>query len=156
MKIVEAIAYLNNEEIQIKDKFKVLTGYDSDTKTKDKSLLYWVNRKFSDMLVKLEQSKVAEKANSSSSLWGSFSTYASAAISAATGDTLGNQLYTLYQTATNKNGDQAIDAQIDAQEEYIKIVVNYLEENKKAPCLLNYEFTDSEEFTAQSKKTAVI
>lgn len=129
MKITNAIAYLRDTSKPAATRFKVLTGYDTQSGVKDKGLDFWFNNLVESMVI-----ETIEKANASASV-GSFFT---ASFSFVTGNTMLNQLKTAFKSACTTTGDE----QVKAQESYITMVADYLDKHKTEQGLVDFIFAD--------------
>lgn len=139
MKISAAIEYLNDESIDIKDRFKTVSGFDSDKNERDsdpeRKARYWL-KALKETLTNIEEAKATSSVVS----------FFTSAVSFVTGDNLKDKLADAYT-----KGSARSDERINGQKEYINIVVSYLNDNKKEPSLLNFELTDPDELLNNSQ-----
>jgi hypothetical protein len=135
MLIDAAIEYLKDKWIPACDRFKVLTGFDTQAKEKVHASGYWFNELYQSDIIQL-----IEIEYSTSSFGGFFASIG--ATFAGTG--LQAQLKAAYKKGITPSDNQAED-----QEEYIKIIADYLEENKKFASLADFKFEDPEQLVSQ-------
>lgn len=127
MKVAEAIAYLQNKTIPTKDRFKVVSGYDTEAQAKhptDRS--NWASALGDANLL---SSLVVHEATSS--FGGFFSTLGNM----ATGKDLQTTLKTAYKKAIGSKSDAD-------QEAYIQLVIDLMVKHQTTDELSKFEFAD--------------
>lgn len=145
MLIKDAITYLTDTKRTVNDRFKVLTGFDTLRGCKDRSsessTNYWVNALNSSNVIKRIETT---KARSS---WGGL-------FSATAGAFLGSDLQGQLKAAYKK-GSEASEEQLEGQQEYIKIVADYLTEHQANENLISFHFYDPEKLAATVVESAL-
>lgn len=128
MLLKNVIAYLEDKSIKANDRFKVVTGFDTQADCKDHDDKYWFNALYqSNIMTTIE---TAEATSSVSSFFSSMT-------AVVTGNTLEKQLKAAY-----KKGSTSSDKQADGQEEYIGIIVAYLKKNQANESLIKFKFEE--------------
>ena len=127
MLVDDAIAYLRNKSINTCDRFKVLTGFDTQSGEKDTTPGYWFNELYQDKIIdSIERDKLM------SNIFGFFTSDLEIFSSSS--------LKEVY-----KKGIASSASQAENQEQYIEIVAAYLEKNKTHTRLAAFEFTNPEQ-----------
>lgn len=133
MKISNAIDYLQNDNISLQERFKILTGFDTQANAKDIDPRFWVNALF--------QKGIMTRLGSLES---------TASIGAAVGALFGSSGSTMVRLKTHfKDACKNSETQVQSQEKYIALVTELLNKYKNQDQeLLAFDFTDPKALAA--------
>lgn len=139
MKVVEAIAYLENKDKSVNEKFKVISGYDTRSGKKATQRTFWANA-LGDagllaQLVAFEASKEVVQPKSVGSFLGGLATVAKNVL--GTSDSLSVELKTAFKNGTKKSPTQEKD-----QQAYVDKVLLLMKNHKDRSQLVGFEFAD--------------